>query len=68
MYRPVAYIYISSIIGIYIICSIPIIHFADFTHSEVDPLHIITRGQPATIIPLPARVIEILQGAYFTEV
>ena len=27
-----------------------------------------TRGQPATIIPRPARVIEILQGAYFTEV
>ena len=33
MYRPVVYIYILSIIGIYVICSIPIIHFfADFTH------------------------------------
>ena len=32
MYWPVVYIYISSINGIYIICSIPIIHFADFTH------------------------------------
>ena len=31
-------------------------------------LHIITRGQPATTIPRPARVIEILQGAYFLEV
>ena len=27
-----------------------------------------TRGQPATIIPRPAQVIEILQGAYFPEV
>ena len=27
-----------------------------------------TRGQPATIIPRPASVIEILQGAYFPEV
>ena len=27
-----------------------------------------TRGQPATIIPRPAWVIEILQGAYFPEV
>ena len=27
-----------------------------------------TRGQPATIIPRPARVIEILQGAYFPGV
>ena len=40
MYRPVVYIYILSIIGIYIICSIPIMHFADFTLSEVGPLHI----------------------------
>ena len=30
--------------------------------------HVKTRGQPATIIPRPARVIEILQGAYFPEV
>ena len=40
MYRPVVYIYIISIIGIYIICSIPIMHLADFTLSEVGPLHI----------------------------
>ena len=39
MYRPVVYIHILSIIGIYIICSILIIHFADFTHI-VGPLHI----------------------------
>ena len=27
-----------------------------------------TTGQSATMIPRPARVIEILQGAYFPEV
>ena len=27
----------------------------------------VTRGQPATIIPRPARVIEIYQGASFPE-
>ena len=32
MYRPLVYIYILSIIEIYIICSILILHFADFTH------------------------------------
>ena len=26
------------------------------------------RGQPATIIPCPAHVIEILQGAFFPEI
>ena len=33
-----------------------------------DSLTCLTRGQPATIIPRPARVIEMLQGAYFPEV
>ena len=28
----------------------------------------LTKGQPSTIIPRPACMIEILQGAYFTEV
>ena len=36
---------------------------------QVDIFQLVpTRGQPATIIPRPARVIEIFQGAYFPEV
>ena len=36
---------------------------------QVDIFQLVpTRGQPATIIPRPARVMEILQGAYFPDV
>ena len=44
----------------------------NFKEAHVRPLLKIisssTRGQPATIIPRPAGVIEILQGTYFPEV
>ena len=42
MYRLVVYIYNLYIIGIYIIYDymIPVMQFADFTLSEVGPLHI----------------------------
>ena len=69
----------SGVIGLTNFCPLCVVTFLHqvrkkqlcfyyFTFCAVLHPTCLTRGQPATIIPRPARVIEILQGAYFPEV